>query len=179
MCHLHRPVSSTKPLQERPRNHPECSEGKTGVNLGFLNVNIFNEIRQDSFLPKRHSWIRIMSVWSQRSSLFFLFPVYIANFAYFWNYRKVEKVVINAHIDFTQIWQRLTPSQVVLVVKNLPANAGDVKDSRFNPSWVWKIPWRRKRLSTPVFLSGEFHGQWGLVGHSPWSHKESDMTEAT
>ena len=32
-------------------------------------------------------------------------------------------------------------SQVVLVVKNLPANAGDVKIHRFD-SWVGKIPWR-------------------------------------
>jgi len=37
----------------------------------------------------------------------------------------------------------ITPSsQVGLVVKNLPANAGDIKRCRFNP-WVRKIPWRR------------------------------------
>ena len=30
---------------------------------------------------------------------------------------------------------------------------------------------------TPVFLSGEFYGQRNLAGYSPWSHKESDMTE--
>ena len=30
---------------------------------------------------------------------------------------------------------------------------------------------------SPVFLPGEFHGQRSLVGFSPWSHKESDMTE--
>ena len=29
----------------------------------------------------------------------------------------------------------------------------------------------------PVFLSGEFHGQRGLAGYSPWGCKESDMTE--
>ena len=29
----------------------------------------------------------------------------------------------------------------------------------------------------PVFLPGEFHGQRGLVGYSPWGHKESDTTE--
>ena len=27
----------------------------------------------------------------------------------------------------------------------------------FDP-WVGKIPWRRERLPTPVFWSGEFHG---------------------
>ena len=30
---------------------------------------------------------------------------------------------------------------------------------------------------TPVFLPGEFHGQRGLVGYSPWGPKESDTTE--
>ena len=30
---------------------------------------------------------------------------------------------------------------------------------------------------TPVFLPGEFHGQRGLAGYSPWGHKELDMTE--
>ena len=41
----------------------------------------------------------------------------------------------------------------------------------FDP-WVGKIPWRRKRLPTPVFWHGEFHGLY-----SPWCRKESDMTE--
>ena len=30
---------------------------------------------------------------------------------------------------------------------------------------------------TPVFLPGECHGQWSLVGYSPQSFKESDTTE--
>ena len=37
--------------------------------------------------------------------------------------------------------------------------------------------WRRKRQPTPVFLPGESHWQRGLVGYSPWGHKESDTTE--
>ena len=54
-----------------------------------------------------------------------------------------------------------------------------------NPSimwktWVrssgWKIPWRRERLSTPVFWPGKFHEQKSLVGYSPWGHKELYMT---
>ena len=36
---------------------------------------------------------------------------------------------------------------------------------------------RREWLPTTLFLPGEFHGQRSLVGHSPWSHKELDMTE--
>ena len=33
--------------------------------------------------------------------------------------------------------------------------------------WARKIPWRRKWQPTPVFLSGESHGQRSLVGYSP------------
>ena len=46
---------------------------------------------------------------------------------------------------------------------------------RFDP-WVRKTPWRRKWQSTPV-LPGKVHGQRGLEGRSPLSHKELDMTE--
>ena len=46
----------------------------------------------------------------------------------------------------------------------------------FNP-WVRKISWRRKWQATPVFLPGKSHGWRNLGGHSPWGHKEMDMTE--
>ena len=57
------------------------------------------------------------------------------------------------------------------VVKNLPANAGDVGDGGFDP-WVGKIPWRRKLQPTPVFLPEKSHGQRGLASYSPWGHQE-------
>ena len=63
-------------------------------------------------------------------------------------------------------------SLVAQTVKNPPA----VQETWFDP-WVGKIGWRRERLPTTVFLSGEFHGQRSLVGYSPWGHRESDMTE--
>ena len=43
-----------------------------------------------------------------------------------------------------------------------------------------KISWRRKWLSTPVFLPGGGGAppwQRSLVGYSPWGHKESDTTK--
>ena len=46
----------------------------------------------------------------------------------------------------------------------------------FDP-WVGKIPWRRKWLSTPVFLPRESHGQRSMVGYSPWGRKESHTTK--
>ena len=37
--------------------------------------------------------------------------------------------------------------------------------------WQRKIPWRRKRQPTPVFLSGESRGQRSLAGYSLWGHR--------
>ena len=51
-------------------------------------------------------------------------------------------------------------------VKNLPA----IQQMRFHP-WLRKIPWRRGRLPTPVFLPGESHGHRSLEGYSPWCRK--------
>ena len=45
------------------------------------------------------------------------------------------------------------------------------KRYRFN-SWIGKIPWRRARQSTPVFLLGEPHGQRSLADYSPQGGKE-------
>ena len=39
------------------------------------------------------------------------------------------------------------------------------------------ICWRRKWQPTPLFLSGEFHGQRSLEGYSPWCCEQLDMTE--
>ena len=44
--------------------------------------------------------------------------------------------------------------------------------------WAGKIPWRRARRPTPVFLPGEPHGQRSPAGCcSPCSHKERHTTE--
>ena len=68
-------------------------------------------------------------------------------------------------------------SQVALVLKNPPVNAGDVRDEGLIPG-LGRFPWRRTWQPTPVFLPGEFHGQRSLVGYSPWGCKELDMTKA-
>ena len=57
-------------------------------------------------------------------------------------------------------------------------SARQCRRHRFNP-WVQKIPWRRKWQPTPILLPGKSHGQRSLVGYSPWSCKESNMTEHT
>ena len=66
--------------------------------------------------------------------------------------------------------------QVVLVVKNLPSNAGEARDMG-SILGSRKIPWKRKWQPTPVFLSGESHGQRSLAVYSPWGCKEWDATE--
>ena len=58
------------------------------------------------------------------------------------------------------------------VVKNLPANAGDVA---LNPGWG-SFPGEGNG-NTPVFLPGKFHGQRSLTGYNPWGHKELDTTK--
>ena len=62
--------------------------------------------------------------------------------------------------DFLLATEEGGAPQVVLVVKNPPANAGD---ARFNP-WAGKILWRRKWQPTPAFLPRESHGQRSLAG---------------
>ena len=44
-------------------------------------------------------------------------------------------------------------------------------------SWAGKIPWRKKWQPTPILLPGKSHGQRNLEAYSPWSCKESNMTE--
>jgi len=50
-----------------------------------------------------------------------------------------EHELLKVHLNDSQLW--FEASQVVLVIKNLPARAGDVRP-RFSP-WVEKIPWRK------------------------------------
>ena len=45
---------------------------------------------------------------------------------------------------------------------------------RFGP-WVRKIPWRRARQPTPIFLPGECHGQRSLAGYSPQGHSQTRL----
>ena len=93
-----------------------------------------------------------------------------------WNSSREE--LSSTNYCFTPRSEAKGASQVVLVVKNLPANAGDIKDTCLIP-WLGKIPWRRAWQPTLVLLPGESHGQRSLAGYRPWSRKESETTEAT
>ena len=61
---------------------------------------------------------------------------------------------------------------MALVVKNLPASTGDARPI----PGLGRSPGEGNG-NPLIFLTGESHGQRSLAGDSPWSHKESDMTE--
>ena len=69
-------------------------------------------------------------------------------------------------------------SQVALVVKNPPANSGDVRDLGSIPGFGRPPggghgnPLQYSCLENP-------HGQRSLAGYSPWGRKESNVTKAT
>ena len=65
----------------------------------------------------------------------------------------------------------------MLVVKNLPANAGDLKDAGSIPGQ--EDPLEEDMTIHTTVLAREIHGQKSLVGYSPWGCKELDTTEAT
>ena len=67
-------------------------------------------------------------------------------------------------------------SQVVLVVKNSPANAGDIRDMG-SISRLGRSPGGGNGNPLQYSCHGEFHGQRSLVGYSPWGHEELDTTE--
>ena len=74
---------------------------------------------------------------------------------------------------YVHIWT----SQVALVVKNLPASAGDIRNADSipglgrSPGGGHGDPLQYSFLENP--------GQRSLAGYSPWGHKESDTTEVT
>ena len=64
------------------------------------------------------------------------------------------------------------------MVKNPPANAGDIRDVGLIPE-SGRCPWRRAWQPTPVSLPGKSHRQRSLADYHPWGRKESDTTEVT
>ena len=65
-----------------------------------------------------------------------------------------------------------------MIIKNPPANAGDIRDVGSIPG-SGRSPWRRAWPPTPIFLPGESDGQKGLAGDSPWDFRELDMIVVT
>ena len=68
-------------------------------------------------------------------------------------------------------------SQAALVVKNLPANAGDVPETQV-PSLCQEDPLEEGMATHSSILAWRIRGQRSLVGCSPWVLTELDTTEA-
>ena len=64
------------------------------------------------------------------------------------------------------------------MVKNPPANEGDLRDVGLIPGLGRSPGGGHDNPLQCSFLENP-HGQRSLEGYSPWSHKESDTTEAT
>ena len=64
------------------------------------------------------------------------------------------------------------------MVKNLPANAGDVRDGAREDPWLGKIPWRGHGNPLQYCCLEESCGQRSLMGYSPWGGRKLGMTEA-
>ena len=71
----------------------------------------------------------------------------------------------------------LSKTQVVPVVKNLPANEGYTRDESSIPGPKRSPGKGKKKQPILVFLPGKkIHGR-SLAGYSPWGCKQSDTTE--
>ena len=69
-------------------------------------------------------------------------------------------------------------SQVMSVVKNLPVNAGDIRDLGSIPG-SGRSPGGGHGNPFPLFLPEESHEQRQLVCYIPEGHKESNTTKVT
>ena len=81
---------------------------------------------------------------------------------------------MDSWIDKRKSMHSTQASQVAPVVKNLPANTGDVGDAGSIPG-LGICPGGGR--GNPPFLPGESHGWRSLVGYGPWGHRESYTTK--
>ena len=80
---------------------------------------------------------------------------------------KVEVELLLRGWSFNPDIASLGASLVAQMVKNLP-----IMQLAQVQSLGWEDPLEKRKLPTPVFRPGEFHGLY-----SPWGRKQSDMTE--
>ena len=71
-------------------------------------------------------------------------------------------------------WAALTPWGNAVLVEKVPhawafVHRAGAPTASSSPHLCWQ--------PTPVLLPGKVHGQRRLVGYSPWSHKELDITK--
>ena len=98
---------------------------------------------------------------------------------------KIKKVQSNQGVHHTSERMNVFPR---LPEQGFPGGASGkeaacqctrLKRHRFHHPWVGKIPWRRSRQPTPVFLPGKSHAQRSLESYGPWGCKEMDILAYT
>ena len=89
------------------------------------------------------------------------------------NYREVSRLFLRIIMSYICFCVYMGFSSVS-AIKNLPAMQ-EMSVQSLGQEDSLKEGW----LLTPVFLSGEFHGQGSLEGYSPLGCKESSTTERT
>ena len=167
-------VSKVKVAQSHPTlcDSMDCSLSGSSVH-GIFQARVLEWISisfsRGSFWPRNRTWVsciasRRFTVWAMRSANCIAIG-------------QVQRKVCFYKENFIGTEPYTWAFQVMPLVKNLPANVGEVRDVGWIPGLT--ILWRRKWQSTPVFLPGESYGQRKLVSYSPEGCKESDMTKVT
>ena len=136
-----------------------CTNHLTSLGISFLICKKWNEWVQSPNVPL---FLKIYNSGKKNPRICFMYllvwhrKTYKRNF----NVRKVELILQ----CFSQYLESRCPQtsalawSIILWISGFPA----MQDPWFYP-WVGKIPWRRKWLTTPVFLPGEFHRQPGRL----------------
>ena len=94
-----------------------------------------------------------------------------------WNISYVIRYVISENIiSAPYSYCRNRASQVALVVKHLPANAGDERDVGSIPGG-WEDPLEKEMATHSRILVGKFHGQRSLTDHRPWVAKIRKLSD--
>ena len=71
---------------------------------------------------------------------------------------------------FGHLMRRANSLEKMPMVKNLPANAGDIRVTSLIPE-SGRSPGERAWQPTPVLLPGESHGPRSLESYRPWGHR--------
>ena len=95
-------------------------------------------------------------------------------FFYHVSSKMFSKYISNDTLSLLSFFTRA--SQTALVVKNLPANAGDIRDSGLIPG-LGRSPGEGNGNPLQYSCLGKSYAQGSQVHCSPWGHKELDTTE--
>ena len=161
-----------KKSYDKPRHHIEkqrhhfTDKGPYSQSYGFSSSQVGCECwtikkaehqRIDAF--KLWCWRRLLRVpWTARRSNQSILKEFNSEYS-------LEGLILKLQY-FGHLMRRADSLEKMPTVKNLPANAGDIRVASLIPG-SGRSPGERAWQPTPVFLPGESHGQRSLAGYSP------------